>query len=245
MFCPEVSNQGPNKGRVILGLLLGLILSGAPLNADAFKDGLELFMRDKSNEAIALFQKALREDPKAEKPYLYLGLCYWKDARLDEAIAILRRGQALNGELAYAFAYNLGNCYYRQGKNAFAEDLYSEALGKLSSHAESYLNRANARMNQKKYNEAIEDFERYLSLAPASPKRPDIERVVALLRESQAETDRKKAEAEREKAAEEARKLKLIEDVTNSLKDAAADTQSLSAGAEGAQGYDDESQLAD
>ncbi len=222
-----------------------LIVFQASLNADSFSDGEALFMQNKPALAIPPLEQALRERPDEEKAYLYLGICYQQLKRFDEAVAILRRGLPRSSSLAHLFYFNLGNCYFSQGKSAFAKDMYEQAIKARPDFGSAYLNRANALMNLKEYQAAVVDYASYLGLVPDSSQRPEIEKVVAILKKSQAEIEQAKALEEARRAEEEARRLKLLDDVAASLRDAAAETQSMSAGAEGAQGYSDESALAD
>jgi tetratricopeptide (TPR) repeat protein len=213
--------------------------------ADAFAAGEDLFRNNKPAQAIGFLEDAIGSDPSKEMAYLYLGVAYMQTGKTEDAISVLKRGQAKASDYPYLFSYNLGTCYFVQGKNSFADDMYSKSISLRPDYAPAWLNRANARMNLKRYPDAAADYAEYLSLEPATPQRPSIEKVIKLIGDSIAEADKKKAEEDRKKAEEEARKARLLSDVEDSLKQAAAQTQSISAGAEGAQGYDSESELAD
>jgi tetratricopeptide (TPR) repeat protein len=220
-------------------------LSASAPGQDAFSAGEDLFVRNRPADAISYLESAIKADPAKEKAYLYLGVAYLQVGKPDEAISVLKRGAAKAQAYAYLFSYDLGNCYFSQGKNAFAEDMYGQALTDRPDYAPAFLNRANTRMNLKRYADAVADYAAYLKLAPDSPQRESIERVMALINGSLAEADRALAEQARLKAEEEARRARLLSDVTDSLKQAAEETMSLSAGAEGSQGYDSESELAE
>ena len=76
------------------------------------------------------------------------------------------------------------------------------------------LNRANTRVHLVKYPEAITDYETYLRLKPDTWQREEIEKLIALLRQS---IDEQKD---------------LLESVLNSIKNASVNTQTESAGTE-------------
>jgi tetratricopeptide (TPR) repeat protein len=202
-------------------------------------------MRNNPAEAAIKLESAIRENPDEEKAYLYLGICYQQTGRLEEAIGTLRKGASRSTSLSHLFYFNLGNCYFSQGKNAFAKDMYDQALKEKDDFGPAYLNRANTLMNLKDYQAAVRDYSSYLALVPDSPQKDNIQRVISLVGASLADAERARAEEEARIAMEEAKRLKMLSDVAESLKQSADDTKSLSAGAEGAQGYSEESELAE
>jgi tetratricopeptide (TPR) repeat protein len=236
---------GREKDLKALVFKLFFIVCSASAFTDSFSLGEDLFMRNNPSEAAIKLESAIRENPDEEKAYLYLGVCYQQTGRLEEAIGTLRKGAARSKSLTYLFYFNLGNCYFSQGKNSFAKDMYDQALKEKEDFGSAYLNRANTRMNLKDYKEAVQDYSTYLSLVPDSPQKDNIQRVISLVGASLADAERARAEEEARIAMEEAKKLKMLSDVAESLKQSADDTKSMSAGAEGAQGYSEESELAE
>jgi tetratricopeptide (TPR) repeat protein len=227
-----------------IAVLLALLAAMA-VAQDDFTSGEQLILRDRPAEAVGYLEASIRADPSREKAYLYLGLAYMQLGKPDEAISVLKRGSVRASEYPHLFAYNLGNCYFAQGKNSFAEDMYTQALAADPNYAPAYLNRANARLRLDRAAEAASDYETYLRLEPATPQREAIERVLGLIRVGIEAAELKKAEEARRLAEEEARRSRLMADVAESLRQAAEETLSLSAGAEGSQGYEAESELAD
>jgi tetratricopeptide (TPR) repeat protein len=130
-----------------------------------------------------------------------------------------------------------------KGNAAFAEQFYTQALEEDSAFAPAYLNRANTRVKTGSLTDAVADYERYLSLEPRSPKRPEIERMLSFIREEFAAEERRKLLAEEAARAEAERRRQLLEEVSASLQSAAEDSQGLSSGAEGVQEYDGEFEL--
>ncbi len=233
-------------GTVFAISALALTLIAPMANAqDDFARGEELFVNNKPAEAVGYLESAIRKDPGKELAYLYLGTAYFQLGKTADAISTLKKGSAGAGGYSKLFSYYLGVFYESQKKNAFAEEMYTDALKADPSYAQAFLNRANVKFNQGKYRDSVPDYRSYLTLEPETPQRESIERLIALLEQGFAEEDRLKAEEARRLAEEAARKAKLLEDVAASLKDAAEDTEGTSVGTEGAEGYDDESQLAD
>lgn len=228
---------------VVAGLLL--LLANGAYAADSFSLGEDFFMRNEPEKAIPYLETAIRERPDEEKAYYHLGIAYVQVKRIDDAIAVFKKGASRSTGTSNEFYYNIGLCYALQGKNAFAREWYDQSIKQRDDYAPVYLNRADAFMSMRDYPSAVSDYKRYLSLEPGSAQRPNIEKIIALIEADMAEAERLKAEEAARLAAEEARRQQMLADVAASLKDSAADTQSLSAGNEGAEGYSDESELAD
>jgi tetratricopeptide (TPR) repeat protein len=131
-----------------------------------YEKGVELFMRNLPSEAVPYLESAIKADPSNEKAYLQLTVAYRQLDRLNEAFSVLKRGQAVASAYPHLFAYDMAAIYESQGKNAFAEDFYSQAIAANGSFASAFLNRAQVRLNLGKYGEAAEDYSTYLSLAP-------------------------------------------------------------------------------
>lgn len=221
---------------------------------DYFKDGTKAFQNNQPEQAAPLFLKATETAGSDLRSWIFLGLCYQQMGRLDDAVSVYRKGIGIPGTDKKTLYFNLGNVYFIQGKNTFAEEMFSQSISQDMFFAVAYLNRGNTRINLNKLDDAASDYETYLNYEPNSSQKDSILRVLALIREQQAsermEAERIVAEeAERRKAqeeallAEEARRKKLLEEVENSLKMTAEETTALSAGAEGVVGYDEESEL--
>jgi len=218
-------------------LALGLALGAT---ASPFEDGERLFRNNQPAEAIPPLEKAVLESGTDERAWLYLALCYQMQGRLDDAAATLRKGLPRADRLKALFYYDLGNVFVLQGKNSFAADMFTQALGADAALAAAYLPRANARLALKDYKGAKEDYGRYLELEPGSAQRAAIEALMAKLDAGLAEAERQAAAAEAKKQAEEAARKELLDKMAASLKAAADDTTNLSAGAGDVQGYGDE-----
>jgi tetratricopeptide (TPR) repeat protein len=198
-------------------ILISIIfcLTGSLLQAEtAFESGEKLFMQNKPHEAKVQLETALVRDSGNEKIYLYLGIIYEQLQDSISAIDILRKGLLVAKNIKDLLYFNIGNNYFKQGDNTLADKNYTLAIAENSLLAAAYLNRANARIRLVKYPEAIEDYETYLRLEPDTWQREQIEKLIALLRQS---IDDQKD---------------LLDSVLNSIKNASVDTQTESAGTE-------------
>jgi tetratricopeptide (TPR) repeat protein len=130
-----------------------------------------------------------------------------------------------------------------QGKNSFAADMYTQAIGVDDSLAPAVLNRGNAYLAVKNYGGAKADYVRYLQLEPSSVQKGSIEELIRRLDAGIADTERIAAAAEAKKQAEEEARKQMLDQMSASLKASADETTSISAGAGNVQGYGDELKL--
>jgi tetratricopeptide (TPR) repeat protein len=208
-----------------------------------FIKGEDLLARNKPKEAVIFLENAAADDPANQKTWLYLGIVYEQLNRFDEAIAAYRKILDKAGGLAANVAANLGNAYFRKGNTEFAEQFYTRALDEDSVYAPAYLGRANTRVKTGALRDAIVDYELYLALAPHSPQRSEIERLIMVIRAEFAAEERRKLLAEEEARAEAERRQRLLDEVAASLQSAADASQGLSTGAEKVEGYEGEFEL--
>jgi tetratricopeptide (TPR) repeat protein len=237
----------PRRGGSMKHILVisGLVFFAAfpAVSQSNFNRGEELFMLNQPREALVFLENAVAEDPAHVRAFLYLGMVYQQLGRIDEAIAAYRKILPRAGAETTRVAYNLGNAYYMKGNITFAEQFYTQALEADPVFSPAYLNRANARIKNGFLKEAVVDYELYLSLEPASPKKPEIQRLIAFIREEFAAEERRKLLAEEAERAEAERRRRLLEEVSASLQSAADDSRGISSGAEDVLGYEGEFEL--
>jgi tetratricopeptide (TPR) repeat protein len=190
-------------------------------SSEFFDKGEALFVQNRPQEARPLLESALNDDPSNEKTYLYLGIIYQQLGDPQKAIDILKKGLGVASAFKDLFYYNMGNDYFSRKEFAFAEEMYTSAIANNKNLSESWLNRANTRLQMQNYDGALGDYSLFLQLAPQDPQRPAIEKIMALLR--QAQDDKDKA-----RDAELARQQALLKDVLNSLNNAGDSTKNLS-----------------
>jgi tetratricopeptide (TPR) repeat protein len=240
------SAQYSGRCRVLGSALLPVLLvfTAARIGAVSFyEEGEKLFMENRPLEAAALLESAVKSDPKNEKAWLELGFSYQQLGRYDDAVATLRKGLENSSQYRHLFYYDIGNAFFAQGKNSFAEDMFTQAIGANDSFASAYLNRANSRIRLQEFGDAVADYTRFLALEPESPKRPAIEKVITIIGSKLADAEKKRQAEEAAKKAEEDRKQILLNDISASLQAAAEDTKSLSLGSEDVLNYSEDFQL--
>jgi tetratricopeptide (TPR) repeat protein len=221
-------------------LFISVVLSAQ--SAD-FSRGEELFLHNKPSEAVGFLEKAHNAEPANITAALYLATVYEQLGRMDNAIAVYRRILPMGGEQTALIAYNLGNVYYNKGTAGFAEQFYSKAIEADPGYASAYLNRANTRIKTGAIKDAVPDYEMYLALEPASPKRPQIERLISLIEEEALAVERRRLAVEAAAREKEEKRLRLLDEISASLQAAAEETQGFQADSEDATSYDGEFEL--
>jgi tetratricopeptide (TPR) repeat protein len=189
--------------------------------SDFFDKGEALFDQNKPLDAQPLLESALNDDPTNEKIYLYLGIIYQQLGDPQKGIDTLTKGLAFASTYKDIFYYNIGNDFYARKDFASAEQSYNQALAVNKNLSSGYLNRANARLQMKNFPASLSDYVLFLQLQPQDPQRPNIEKVISLLRTTL--DDQEKA-----RLAEAAKQQALMNDVLKSLNNAGEDTKNLS-----------------
>jgi tetratricopeptide (TPR) repeat protein len=207
------------KFALVCALLFGAYAAfGA---SDFFDKGEALFVQNKPQDARPLLESALNDDPANEKIYLYLGIIYQQLGDPQKAIDVLTKGVAISISYKDLFYYNIGNDFFARKDFTSAEQNYNLALAVNKNLSSGYLNRANARLQLKNFPASLSDYVLFLQLQPQDPQRPNIEKVIALLRATL--DDQEKA-----RLAEAAKQQALMNDVLKSLNNAGEDTKNLS-----------------
>src|SRR5574344_2150991 len=204
---------------LLVGAVLCCVLYAQTAN---FTQGEEYFKDDQPEQAIPYLKKAVAEGNS--KAYIYLSIAYYQVGEYQESIDICSAGMKASGTDKKKIAFNAGNSAFAKGDYAGAETWYTTAITASPTYAEPVLNRANARLNQKKYKDARGDYIHYLELATDDPQEEQIRILIKLLEDQivadeKAEADklveeqRLKEEADRLAQEEAERKRKLLEDV--------------------------------
>ena len=204
----------------------------------SFSQGEELFMQNKPAEAVTFLESAVVEDPANITANLYLGITYEQMGKTAEAITIYRRLLHIAGNMSANVANNLGNVYFQSGNNELAEQFYTQAIGFDSVYSRAYLGRANTRIRAGSLQNAVQDYEQYLTLEPGSSQRPKIEQLVGLIRTEAAAAEMRRIMAEEEERRLAEERQKLLDSVTASLQSAADSSQGLSSGTENIESYE-------
>lgn len=220
--------------------------------------GEDAYLNNKPQEAVALLGQAVQEQPNNARIYHYLGVSHQQLGQHERAVEIMREGVTKNAppELRSSLYLNIGNSLYQLGNFSAARDAYGQAISLRSSFARPYLNRANATVALFKeqesgqermdaFKQAIQDYQRYLSLQPETGQRTRIERMISLLQGEADETEQRLAEERRREQEARERRQRMVDSVLDSLNSAREQTRSKSAGQEGLDQYEEELDIAD
>ena len=124
-----------------------------------------LMARKQYAEAVPIYQKLLRQEPKNALLLNKLGIAYHQQTMLDQAKRSYER--AVKADRTYANAYNnLGTIYYQRKNYRKAIREYQKALQIRSDMPAVYSNLGYAYFAQKHYEEAMAAFHRALELDP-------------------------------------------------------------------------------
>jgi tetratricopeptide (TPR) repeat protein len=195
----------------VLAVLLCACVGVGMLHAEnARARGERLFLEDDPAGARGYLEQALQENPQDFRLHMYLAVVLEQLADYDAAIDVLLKASQLpDADLGVVY-FNLANSHFRNGDTEKADQYYSQAVEEDSQFADAYLNRANLRVRGSEYDGAISDYRSYLRLEPESSQRRDVERMIALLQDTQ-EAERRQAEEERRRAEELARQEREAE----------------------------------
>ena len=122
------------------------------------------FMSGKIEKSIEEFQTLIRLDPSA-RSYSFLGLCYRRLGRFDEARKYFEQGLKKDPKNPSCL-YNLGYIEEHQGNYPAAERFFQETLRANPEHPEALLELANLRIKSKKFAEAAELLRKYVLVSP-------------------------------------------------------------------------------
>ncbi|MDR2182035.1 MAG: tetratricopeptide repeat protein [Treponema sp.] len=231
------------KAKFFFAVLTAALSAPVFAQSSDFERGRALFIENRSDEALGFFERAFTADPAHAEAALYLGMVYEQLGRLDEAIAVYRAILPRGGSESARIAYNLGNAYFRKGTASFAEQYYTQAIRFNGSYASAYLNRANARIKTGALKDAVADYERFLALEPSSSQRPQIEKLIGLIRDQEAAEAMRRLMAEEAARAELEQRRRLMDEVSASLQASVEAAEGISAGAEDLSGYTGEFEL--
>jgi tetratricopeptide (TPR) repeat protein len=125
--------------------------------------GESYFMAGKADRAIEEFKKLVVLDPSA-KSYGFLGLCYRRLGRFDEARKYFQEGLKKDPRNATCL-FNLGYIDERQGKETSAETLFQETIRANPNFPEALLELANLRIAKKRFAEAAELLRHFVKVS--------------------------------------------------------------------------------
>jgi tetratricopeptide (TPR) repeat protein len=135
---------------------------------DLFKQGEAEYKREDYEAAIEKFERCLAKDPENVVAQFNIGVCYTHLAEPDKAVEAYRKALAI--EPGYADAYfNLGRIYHWRDDYVEAIANYKKALEGDPYAPDVLYNCAYALMESGQVAEAIDAWDRYLTIAEKMP----------------------------------------------------------------------------
>jgi arylsulfatase A-like enzyme/Flp pilus assembly protein TadD len=143
-------------------------------NLAIFHLGLIAHFRGNIQEALEWFQRGLEIDERDVDCRNNLANCLLEMNRLEEAIEEFKKVIQLDS--SYGDAYNgLGIAFYQRGYTAQAINYLTEAIKFLPQEAEIYFNLATILESDRKYDEALYHYQKFLQLAKSADMQKAIE----------------------------------------------------------------------
>lgn len=127
--------------------------------------GVVLDAQDRSDEAVACYEKAIALKPDFAESYNNLGVALNAQGRSDEAVACYEKAIALKPDHAEAYN-NLGVAFKDQGKRDAAVACYRKALAIRPDYADAYNSLGVALYEQGRLDEARSCHQRALAIRP-------------------------------------------------------------------------------
>jgi len=244
-------------------------VAGSP--DSSWERAVDAIQNRRNDEAIPLLRLVRQaKDGNWTEATRLLAHALEREGRVDEAKEVLRNGldaPEATPEEQSLIAVDLAALLRREGNLEEADTVYTAALERDGAAAPAYLNRANIRVERRRYEEAVDDYELYLALRPRSEQRPQIEAMIALLTEEieaerirleeearrreeeeaaleRAEEERRRREAEERRLAEE-RRRSMLDSVLQSLGTAETETESFELGNEEIREYEEDIDILD
>lgn len=196
------------RQKKFLSMIMLVCLSvSTGFSSDAYDKGYSLFSSNKPEEAIPYLVTAMAEVGVPPSVYIYLGIAYYQTGDYAKSLEVSRKGLSVSGTNKRIIAFNAGNSAYAMHDYITAEEMYSLSSAADPNFADPVLNRANARLSQQKYKDALGDYINYLVLDPQTEQRQEVEAIIRALQEElvfqEKEAERLAKEAERIKQEEE------------------------------------------
>jgi len=128
-------------------------------------DAEKLHLKGQLQEAWALYQQILRQEPNHYAAIHGMGLIAAQMKSYAMAIDLFNNAIAVDGSNPRAYS-NLANALASEGKNELALKNYDKAIKLDSGYVDAIKNRGIVRAELKHYKEALADFARVLDLSP-------------------------------------------------------------------------------
>jgi tetratricopeptide (TPR) repeat protein len=130
-----------------------------------YRKGLKELWQENYVAALTFFQKAKEKNPEDADAWFYLGYCYGKLGRSQDAIESFKQAIRIKPDYAEAH-YNLGVAYGKLGRFQDAVESFKQAIRIESDFAEAHYNLGVAYSKLDRYQDAIESFKQAIRIKP-------------------------------------------------------------------------------
>lgn len=103
------------------------LIGGTSVPGEGWQEGMNLLVAGKANEAIAVLQQFIQNQPESFEGHNYLGVALAQNKRFDEAITTLQKATKLNAQSAQA-RFNLGLAFEGANRKESARKEFQSAL---------------------------------------------------------------------------------------------------------------------
>jgi tetratricopeptide (TPR) repeat protein len=141
--------------------------AGSPEAQDLYKQGADAWAKSDMPAAADAFQRAVDQDPKFAMAWLWLGAAHYFMGKPEQGITELKKSLALDPSEAPAYKALAGRIAVVKGDEQ-ALDLWRELEKRDPNDADAPRNIARIFWRQKRYPEAIKEFEASLKIKPDS-----------------------------------------------------------------------------
>ena len=165
-FLIESMKNASNKTPwIILPIVLLFLFSCTKDAAFYVSRGNDYAKKDRYDEAISNYNKALEINPRYALAYCDRGAAYAKKGHYDEAISDFTKALEINPKFAGAH-HNRGLTYGRKGQYDEAISDFTKALEINPKFAEAHYYRGFTYFKKGQYDEAISDFNKAIDIDP-------------------------------------------------------------------------------
>jgi tetratricopeptide (TPR) repeat protein len=130
-----------------------------------YQKGLKELWQENWSAALTYFQKAKEKNPQDSNAWFYVGYCYGKLGRYQDAIESYKQSIGIKPDDAEAH-YNLGNAYGNLGHYQDAVKSYMQAIRISPDYVLAHYNLGIAYGNLGRLQEAIESYKQAIRIEP-------------------------------------------------------------------------------
>lgn len=159
------------KKRLVLTVCMavyGIIFTSCGRENEYTTQGMQYVEENKYQDALISFEKGLEKGENDRLIYRGRGIAYMGLARYEDAItSFLTALECSNGvldDMDYDINYYLAATYYKNGQMKECEEVYDAIIDLAGQEAIAYELRGKVRIEEGRYEEAVEDFDRAISL---------------------------------------------------------------------------------